>query len=104
MMLPPRENDRQSENNSGDIPANSQHHYYGNSEPASPTLGQSYSFAGAVSLAGSFMERRTTWEEDARPLLPKAAFFMGDLRDGLPMVRSTIAIESNHACISATRY
>ena len=23
---------------------------------------------------------------DARPLLPKAAFFMGDLRDGLPMV------------------
>jgi hypothetical protein len=28
------------------------------------------------------------WEvPDARPLLPKAAFFMGDLRDGLPMVR-----------------
>jgi hypothetical protein len=24
---------------------------------------------------------------DARPLLPKAAFYMGDLRDGLPMVR-----------------
>lgn len=23
---------------------------------------------------------------DARPLLPKAAFFMGDMRDGLPMV------------------
>jgi hypothetical protein len=29
-----------------------------------------------------------SWEvPDARPLLPKAAFFMGDLRDGLPMVR-----------------
>jgi hypothetical protein len=29
------------------------------------------------------------WGEvlDARPILPKAAFFMGDLRDGLPMVR-----------------
>jgi hypothetical protein len=31
------------------------------------------------------------WEEepihDARPLLPKASFFLGDLRDGLPMVR-----------------
>jgi hypothetical protein len=24
---------------------------------------------------------------DARPILPKAAFFLGDLRDGLPMVR-----------------
>ncbi len=31
------------------------------------------------------------WGEvvDARPILPKAAFFMGDLRDGLPMVRKT---------------
>jgi hypothetical protein len=30
------------------------------------------------------------WGEvlDARPILPKAAFFMGDLRDGLPMVRA----------------
>lgn len=30
------------------------------------------------------------WGEviDARPILPKAAFFMGDLRDGLPMVRT----------------
>ena len=26
------------------------------------------------------------WCRDARPLLPRAAFFMGDLRDGLPMV------------------
>lgn len=27
------------------------------------------------------------WESahDARPILPKAAFFLGDLRDGLPM-------------------
>ena len=24
--------------------------------------------------------------QDARPLLPKASFFLGDLRDGLPMV------------------
>lgn len=31
------------------------------------------------------------WGEviDARPILPKAAFFMGDLRDGLPMVSNT---------------
>jgi hypothetical protein len=28
------------------------------------------------------------WAPDARPLLPKAAFFLGDLRDGLPMVRN----------------
>ena len=27
---------------------------------------------------------------DALPYLPKAAFFMGDLRDGLPMERSCI--------------
>jgi len=25
--------------------------------------------------------------QDARPILPKAAFFLGDLRDGIPMVR-----------------
>ena len=28
-----------------------------------------------------------SYSSDARPLLPKASFFMGDLRDGLPMVR-----------------
>lgn len=33
----------------------------------------------------SYVEQHATF--DARPLLPKAAFFMGDLRDGLPMVR-----------------
>ena len=27
---------------------------------------------------------------DARPLLPKAAFFIGDLRDGLPMVSHSL--------------
>ena len=27
--------------------------------------------------------------QDARPLLPLASFWIGDLRDGLPMVRST---------------
>jgi hypothetical protein len=33
------------------------------------------------------MSAQGPWEvPDARPLLPKAAFFMGDLRDGLPMV------------------
>jgi MFS family permease len=33
------------------------------------------------------------WSEasDARPLLPKAAFFMGDLRDGLPMLNMQAA-------------
>jgi hypothetical protein len=32
------------------------------------------------------------WGEvvDARPILPKAAFFMGDLRDGLPMVSAVL--------------
>ena len=61
------------------------------SDPSSPSLLQSYSFAGAVSLAGSIIEQKA---EDARPLLPKAAFFMGDLRDGLPMVRSQSKFES----------
>lgn len=28
---------------------------------------------------------------DARPILPNASFFMGDLRDGLPMVRNIIS-------------
>jgi hypothetical protein len=29
-----------------------------------------------------------TWEQvnDARPVLPKASFFLGDVRDGIPMV------------------
>ena len=34
-------------------------------------------------------EVETEWGipvQDARPLLPKASFFLGDLRDGLPMV------------------
>lgn len=35
---------------------------------------------------GSIYEEE--WEVfDARPILTKASFFMGDLRDGLPMVR-----------------
>jgi hypothetical protein len=34
-----------------------------------------------------------SWEvPDARPLLPSAAFFMGDLRDGLPMVRIVVVV------------
>ena len=28
--------------------------------------------------------------QDARPLLPKASFFLGDLRDGLPMVSESL--------------
>ena len=41
----------------------------------------------AATASTSFMDE--DWGEvvDARPILPKAAFFMGDLRDGLPMVR-----------------
>lgn len=33
---------------------------------------------------------QSVWKavQDARPILPKAAFFLGDLRDGLPMVSS----------------
>ena len=60
------------------------HHGRPEEEPI-PSLSQSVSFADIASLAGTFIERKA---EDARPLLPKAAFFMGDLRDGLPMVRA----------------
>ena len=66
------------------------HHDLDHDLSATPSLSKSCSFAGVGSFAGSFMEQ-TSWEikaEDARPLLPKAAFFMGDLRDGLPMVRT----------------
>lgn len=33
--------------------------------------------------------------QDARPILPKASFFLGDLRDGLPMVRKQQHSASN---------
>jgi len=41
------------------------------------------------------MTTQSLWKTvlDARPILPKAAFFLGDLRDGLPMVRNS---KSNH--------
>jgi hypothetical protein len=40
------------------------------------------------------------WAADARPLLPKAAFFLGDLRDGLPMVRKGLAVVNDAvACL-----
>jgi len=40
----------------------------------------------------TFDDEQTSWVvRDARPLLPKAAFFMGDLRDGLPMLNMQIA-------------
>ncbi len=86
-MMPPIDHDRKSINESHNRngPVHN-HQRHGEVSQSSPSLSQSYSFADAVNLAGSFMER-TTWEEDARPLLPKAAFFMGDIRDGLPMVR-----------------
>jgi hypothetical protein len=31
-------------------------------------------------------DRDDAFHRDARPILPKIAFFLGDLRDGLPMV------------------
>ena len=41
---------------------------------------------GAVALS-TLPTAKASWiVPDARPLLPAAAFFMGDLRDGLPMV------------------
>jgi hypothetical protein len=44
-----------------------------------------------------------SWElPDARPLLPKAAFFMGDLRDGLPMVR--ILFSSCHSLVAVQSF
>jgi hypothetical protein len=48
----------------------SDHHY--RQEQSSPT-----------SIRG-----QETWEQvnDARPVLPKASFFLGDVRDGIPMV------------------
>ena len=84
--MPPIEHDRRAMNENHTNHGHVHYQYHGDSSPSSPSISQSYSFAGAISMAGSFMERRK-WEEDARPLLPKAAFFMGDLRDGLPMVR-----------------
>ncbi|KAG7360397.1 major facilitator superfamily transporter [Nitzschia inconspicua] len=46
---------------------------------------------GCSSFAG-LKEKGASWEAfDARPLLPKAAFFMGDLRDGLPMLNMQAA-------------
>eukprot|EP00957_Ditylum_brightwellii_P091188 6942516-Ditylum_brightwellii.AAC.1 len=30
-------------------------------------------------------EEQPWWDNDARPILPKVSFFMGDLRDGLAM-------------------
>jgi len=62
-------------------------------EPPAQMLSPSLSFTGVGNFPGSFMEQTSTsWEKkvkDARPLLPKAAFFIGDIRDGLPMVRTT---------------
>jgi hypothetical protein len=48
------------------------------------------SHQGGIVSQGSWMSQQS-WVApevvpDARPFLPKAAFFMGDLRDGLPMV------------------
>ena len=50
-------------------------------------------WAGSHGPAHTFTDDATeTWAvRDARPLLPKAAFFMGDLRDGLPMINMQIA-------------
>jgi len=50
-----------------------------------PALSKSLSFPGVGSIAGSFIEQSRK-AEDARPLLPRAAFFMGDMKDGLPML------------------
>lgn len=44
----------------------------------------------------TFEEGEQLGARDARPLLPKAAFFMGDLRDGLPMVR--MCVHTNLSC------
>jgi hypothetical protein len=60
---------------------------------ASPTAGimreeTDNNAADAAGPSESFDEE--AWDvqpaPDARPILPKAAFFLGDLRDGLPMV------------------
>lgn len=52
------------------------------------SLYYNHSFAGIAAAQRS-------WEApDARPVLPKAAFFMGDLRDGLPMVCSFCIVVS----------
>ena len=86
-----QKNDDRKRKDHADVPVD-QYHDYGHDHGLveTPALSKSCSFAGVSSFAGSFMEQ-TSWElkaEDARPLLPKAAFFMGDLRDGLPMVRT----------------
>jgi hypothetical protein len=84
-MDPPIDDDRINTGRGGPVDHHQHQRHHGDDWPASPSiLSKSYSFADGVSLVGSFMEQKV---EDARPLLPKAAFFMGDLRDGLPMVR-----------------
>lgn len=47
--------------------------------------------------------RQEDWDQrceivDARPILPRAAFYMGDLRDGLPMVSRSLLLSSNRLC------
>jgi hypothetical protein len=37
---------------------------------------------------------------DARPILPKAAFFLGDLRDGLPMVSYETLDGAQYCCLN----
>ena len=87
-MMPQIDRCETSENSSADRPPDHIYHHE-STDVSSPSLLKSYSFAGAVSLAGTFTEK-ISWAEDARPLLPKAAFFMGDLRDGIPMVRKRL--------------
>ena len=89
-MMGKKNNEQNSIHHTADMPTASSPpaDYPSVGEPSSPSLLKSYSFGRVGSFAGSFIEQ-TSWEakaEDARPLLPRAAFFMGDLRDGLPMV------------------
>eukprot|EP00934_Nitzschia_sp_Nitz4_P002803 Nitzschia sp. Nitz4//scaffold54_size114964//104087//105212//NITZ4_003872-RA/size114964-augustus-gene-0.24-mRNA-1//-1//CDS//3329554414//2793//frame0 len=50
-------------------------------------------YNGAFARSQDSLGGMGSWDvaADARPLLPKAAFFMGDLRDGLPMLNMQAA-------------
>jgi hypothetical protein len=57
-------------------------------KPEDPGSGQYTSTNNAATSADFQMETEHDPSfQDARPLLRKASFFLGDLRDGLPMVR-----------------
>jgi hypothetical protein len=51
-----------------------------------------HQYSAEIGVPSLPMEQESWEVPDARPVLPSAAFFMGDLRDGLPMVRIVVVV------------